>query len=200
MVKQAQQKKGFVITYGYLFLFLIIFAIMLAGAFGMGVYMGKERLIQAETKAIRQSEIQPPIMTKNIAESNPQEVPATNNPRQENINNEPQTTASNLPKTITTVPVPNQSQESIRPEYTVIPQYTVQVGVFGSRENAEKLAKILNSYEYDSWILSKTNNEKTLHFVFNGRFGTKEEAERAGKLMQERITYIKEYKVKEIER
>ena len=187
MVRKTQQKKGFILSFGYLFLFIIIFAIMLAVAFGLGVNIGKKRLIQEEMEAMRQSETKPPIMTKTIAESQTQpETPVVNQ-------SEPASTV---------VAVSNQQPEpeKPKPEYTITPQYTIQVGVFSSLENAAKLSGTLNSYEYDSWVLSKTNGGKTLHFVFNGRFGTKEEAERAGRLMKERITFIQEYKVKEIER
>jgi len=79
-------------------------------------------------------------------------------------------------------------------------KYTVQVGTFSSYENAVDMVKLLESYEYtNAWLNPESDTEKTLYRVFVGRFDTKDEAEQFGRSLQETLSYVTEYKVKEIQ-
>jgi cell division septation protein DedD len=197
---KQKQKSGFVVKTGYIVLLLIIFAIALAVTFEVGVYVGKERLINGEMEAMRQIETQTPIVTKTVAKdttttNSNSDISKISDNLGTPIQSDNRPSQSLPPKDL-----PNQSElETAKSSYTIIPQYTVQVGVFSSRQNAEKLVNMLKAYEYDSWVVSKADNEKSLYFVFNGKFETKEEAEKFGNNLKARLTYIKDFKVKKLE-
>jgi len=193
-----KQKRGFFVGIGYLVLFVIIFALALGLTFELGINIGKKRLIKEEMEAINQSSTPAPLITKaidNTSESvdKGSDVSQTKNdtPTSIPVDNQP---SKNLVENKTP-----QTSETTKSDYIITPRYTVQVGVFSSRQNAEKLANMLNAYEYDSWVMSKTDSQQTLHFVFNGRFEIKEDAEKFGKMLKERLTFINDYKIKKLE-
>ena len=78
------------------------------------------------------------------------------------------------------------------------PQYTVQVGTFRSRQNAEDLVKSLESYGYESWVRPEPYGEETLYSVLVGRLDTRDEAEVFGRALRERLLYVTGYMVRKI--
>jgi len=78
-------------------------------------------------------------------------------------------------------------------------KYTVQVGTYRSRQGAEEMMKLLESYEYKPRLKTEPETETTsLHSVLVGKFKTREEAEKYGRAMQNSLTYVNSYMVREI--
>jgi len=54
--------------------------------------------------------------------------------------------------------------------------YTIQVGVFAKKDNAERMKKRIEAYGYKSRISKRSVSGNTYHFVLSGRFTTLKEA------------------------
>ena len=78
--------------------------------------------------------------------------------------------------------------------------YTIQVGSFGLLQNAENLVAQLKSYEYKSWFKPEPSAEKMLYSVFVGGFKTRDEANQFGGSLRDRLSFIKSYMVREIQK
>ena len=169
MQMQNRQKRIFEVTGAQIWVSLIIVAFALTIVFEVGVSVGKKRVIKAEKEAARQNDIQ-----RRAATSTSTEV--------------------KLPRRLST----DQQVEQPAVEKKGV-QYTVQVGTFGSHENAENLVNLIRSYEYKSWLRPESGTGETLYCVFVGRFDTSDEAEQFGELMRERLSYVNEYRVRKIE-
>ena len=169
MQTQNQEKRFFEVTRGQIWAALIITALALTIVFEVGVWVGKKRVINAEREAARQNDIQMRADTRATIERD-------------------------LPYRATT----DQPTERLEVEKKEA-KYTVQVGTFSSYENATNMVKLLKSYEYRAWLNPKSGTEKTFYRVFTGKFDTEDEAERFGKSLQEKLSYVAEYKVREIQ-
>jgi len=78
-------------------------------------------------------------------------------------------------------------------------KYTVQVGTYRSRQGAEDMMELLESYEYAPWLKTEPETETTsLHSVLVGKFDTRDEAEKYGTAMQNSLSYVNSYMVREI--
>ena len=166
-----KQKRVFEVTRGQIWATLIIGAISLTIVFEVGVSIGKKRVINAELEEERQGDIRMPEPKQGAAEAN-------------------------LSPTRTPSKQPAKQLEAQEKKA----QYTIQVGTFSSRQNAENLVNLLKSYEYISRLgFVESDAGKTFHCVFVGEFDTKDEADRFGKAMQERLSYIDDYRVREIQ-
>ncbi len=79
-------------------------------------------------------------------------------------------------------------------------QYTVQVGSFGSQQNAAAQIGSLESRGYASWLEAGPfpDTDKTVHRVLTGRFDTRAAAELFGEALQAELSGIVGYKVREI--
>jgi len=166
---QNQEKRVYEVTRGQIWVALIITAIALTITFEVGVWVGKKRVINAEREAAQQNDMQMRADTRVPMEKDLPYGEPTGRPTE-------------------------------RPEVEKKePKYTVQVGIFSSYENAVDMVKLLESYEYIAWLNPESDAEKTLYRVFVGRFDTEVEAEQFGRSLRERLTYITEYKVREIE-
>ena len=77
--------------------------------------------------------------------------------------------------------------------------YTVQVGTFGARQNAENLVAKLKSYEYKSWMKEESSSEGTLYSVLVGGFSTRDEAKQFGDLLKNNLSFVSSYMVREIQ-
>jgi cell division septation protein DedD len=186
---QAQkQKRIFEVTVGQIGISLLIAAIALTAVFEAGVLVGKKRGIKAALEAEQQNDRQTRSPMKvstqaNLPGTEPADQPAKQPYPAEEVLTEPE-----LPRN----PLSDQPAEELIEKAA---QYTVQVGVFNSRENAEGLVNLLKSHEYESWLEPRSVADKTLYFVFAGRFEMREEADKLGRLMQDRLSYITDYKV-----
>lgn len=189
---------------------LLITAISFAVIFEIGVSQGKKRLIEAERKAAQQNHVQGrSIMPVSGGKSLPEEP----SERREGVETPTKRTESatkteesaEVKPTRRDTQVPTGGELPIEPpqdqpiERSQTVQYTVQVGTFGSRQNAEKLVALLKSYEYKSWLRVETAASGTLYSVFVGGFNTREKAKKFGGLLQNRLSFVTSYMVREIQ-
>ena len=58
-----------------------------------------------------------------------------------------------------------------------IPSFSIQVGAFSKRENAERLSENLRKKGYDVFVEKSYENDKLIYRVKVGRFDTKKGAE-----------------------
>ena len=65
-------------------------------------------------------------------------------------------------------------------------RYTVQVGVFADKDNAERMADRIGSYGFDMRITRRSISGNTFHVVLAGRFATRQEAETAKQKLEMR--------------
>lgn len=72
-------------------------------------------------------------------------------------------------------------------------QYTVQVGAFIYKENAEKLLRLVNSHGFDGWMRQAQHSGRQMHFVYVGKYRTLNEARQVGRDMQNKISDVKYY-------
>ncbi len=197
---QAQkQKRIFEVTVGQIVISLLIAAIALTAVFEAGVLVGKKRGIKAALEAEQQGDIQTrsPVKVSTEAElpgGEPTDQPAKQLEPGEAPQSDTQSYSAEpeLPRN----PLSEQPEEALTEKAA---EYTVQVGAFSSRQNAEGLVNLLKSYEYESWLKPASVQEKTLYFVFAGRFGASEEADKFGRLLRDRLSYITDYKVSEVQ-
>jgi len=188
---QAQkQKRIFEVTVGQIVIALLIAAIALTVVFEAGVLIGKRRGIKATLEAEQPYETQTRSPVKLSTEA---KLPGGEPPDQPVEQPEP-VEDQNPAEEVSTEP--KQPEEALTEK---IAQYTVQVGAFSSRQNAEGLVNLLKSYEYESWLKPGSVQEKTLYFVFAGRFGARDEADKFGSSLQNRLSHITEYKVSKMQ-
>lgn len=190
---QAQkQKRIFEVSVGQIGISLLIAAIALTAVFEAGVLVGKKRGIKAALEAEQQSDRQTHLPMKVSTEAKlpgkePTDQPAKRSYPAEEVLTEPELHRN---------PLSEQPAEELIEKAA---QYAVQVGVFNSQENAEGLVNLLKSHEYESWLELRPVADKTLYFVFAGRFDMPEEADKFGRLLQDELSYITDYKVSEVQ-
>ena len=86
----------------------------------------------------------------------------------------PESTTDDAPK-------PDRSNNS--GEYKVY--FTIQVGSFSVRENAERLTDTIKGYIENVWIEEFVTTESTYYRVRAGKFSTREDAEKSANLLSE---------------
>ena len=225
---RKRRKRVFEVTGAQILVTLIIAVFALTFAFELGVSIGKKRVIEAEREVAQQDNIQMRAATRASTEealshdslpdqpAKPLEVEKADlgSARQNNMREQ---TPLHSPEVLSEAPPqvreatkastggdsphalsPQQPTEQLEVEEKE-PQYTVQVGTFKSRQNAENLVERLESYEYESWLRPEPYAEETLYSVFVERFGAKDEAEQFGKSIRERLSYVTQYRVREIQ-
>lgn len=198
---QAQkQKRIFEVTVGQIGISLLIAAIALTAVFEAGVLVGKKRGVKAALEAEQQSGKQTHSPMKVSTEAN---LPGRESAEQLEPGEDRQSDTQSYPaEEVLTEPELPRNPLSEQPAEALTEkaaQYTVQVGAFSSLQNAESLVNLLKSYEYESWLRPRSVEDKTLYFVFVGRFGAREEADRFGRLLQNRSSHITAYKVSKMQ-
>jgi cell division septation protein DedD len=163
------KKRVYEVTRDKILLILFLGTLALTVVYEIGVFVGKKRAIKAQMEVENYDSIQARKPDKVLAEM---DIPHK-------------------------VPKP-QIKEPLKDEVEKM-EYTVQVGTFGSRKNAENLVKLLESYEYKSWMDIQTSPERTLYLVMVGSFKTKEEAEDFGNEIKTSLSYITDYRIRKIE-
>ena len=167
------QKRFYEVTRRQIWVALIIVSFVLAIVFELGIWIGERRVIDAEREAAWRNNV-------NI------EMRATNK--------SPPPAEEKLPDR-SPIDQPTEGSEVERKEI----QYTVQVGTFSSRQNAENLVTLLESYDYKSWLKPGSITEKTVYCVFVGTLNTKNEAEEFGRLLKKKLSQIADYRIKKIQ-
>ena len=197
---QAQkQKRIFEVTVGQIGISLLIAAIALTAVFEAGVLVGKKRGVKAALEAEQQSGKQTHSPMKVSTEAN---LPGRESAEQLEPGEDRQSDTQSYPaEEVLTEPEPRNplSEQPAEALTEKAAQYTVQVGAFSSLQNAESLVNLLKSYEYESWLRPRSVEDKTLYFVFVGRFGAREEADKFGRLLQNRSSHITAYKVSKMQ-
>lgn len=75
--------------------------------------------------------------------------------------------------------------------------YTVKLGTFSSRENAEKLMNSLRSLGYSPSATSESIGGQEVHHVYIGKFDDSAKAKEFGESLQGKSSYITDYMIKE---
>jgi Tfp pilus assembly PilM family ATPase/cell division septation protein DedD len=71
--------------------------------------------------------------------------------------------------------------------------YSIRIGVFSSKKNADKAIALMKSKNYNPWIKYKTSKRQTTRQVFIGRFRTEKEADQFGELMKKDLPWLSGY-------
>ncbi len=198
---QAQkQRRIFEVTVGQIGISLLVAAIALTAVFEAGILVGKKRAIKAILEAEQQGDTQKRSPMKVSTEAKlPGREPADQPSEQSEPGEDRQSNSQSYPaEEVLAEPELPSNPLSEQPAEALIEkaaQYTLQVGVFSSRQNAEGLVNLLKSHEYESWLEPRPVADKTLYFVFAGRFDMPEEADKFGRLLQDELSYIADYKV-----
>jgi len=199
-MKAQKQKRIFEVTVGQIGISLLIAAIALTAVFEAGVLVGKKRGVKAALEAEQQGDTQTQSPMKVLTEAN---LPGRESAEQLGPGEDRQSDTQSYPaEEVSTEPELSHNPLSEQPAEALTEnaaQYTVQVGAFGSLQNAESVVNLLKSYEYESWLRPRSVEDRTLYFVFVGRFGAREEADRFGRLLQNRSSHITAYKVSKIQ-
>jgi hypothetical protein len=94
-----------------------------------------------------------------------------------------------------TLPAPASATEPVRTTGTKLPtqpavssetHYSIQLGAFSTRENAERFVSRLKDEDIDGSISSRVLSDRTLYVVTAGNFDTREEAEAVAKDLKSR--------------
>jgi cell division protein FtsN len=85
-----------------------------------------------------------------------------------------------------TVLQPKKPSEGLSPN--AIKNYTVQVGAFVSRENAEKQKQFYHGEGFSANIETKYIDGRLLHLVWIADFETIDEAQNFGKMLHQRFS------------
>jgi len=176
-----KQRRVFEITKAQIWLTLLIAAIALTAVFEIGVHTGKKQVIEAELESEQQNN------AKVLADT--RKLPSIPNSDRRDVKNNARTPNSDNPQS----PLPERTTEEKET------QYTIKVGTFSSYQNAKKLVNKLKSAGYDSWLKSDPGTGKVAYHVFAGRFDTTDKAKQFGKSLQNKLPYITNYVVREIE-
>ena len=173
MNRTRKQRRVFSVTWRQIWFGIFVVAIGMTVAFEIGVSVGKKRIISAERESPLQENDQVSSVNKM---SNEMKLPG------------------GLSQTKSTEPSEALSEVD---EQKV--QYAVQVGTYRSLQGADKMVKMLQSYEYSPWLRTEPGKDNTpLHSVLVGRFDTRDEAERYGSAMVKSLSYVDSYMIREI--
>jgi len=184
-----RQKRVFEISIVQIWLAVLIIALALTIVFKIGASVGRKRAIEMKPRFVRQSEMRSYIpgplsnTTKLLSNSFSERMPGS--PLKAMENEVQHVSSSNESETL---------GMKVRS-----PQYTIQVGVFSSSENAEGLVDLLKSHCYTSWLSFNPDAEGSVYRVFIGKFGTSDEADQFGKSLHEKEQYLTDYKVAKIQ-
>lgn len=77
--------------------------------------------------------------------------------------------------------------ENLQQTQSSHPQFTVQIGAYGKRDNAIKQANKITALGYPVEVRERKQGKENLHLVWVGSFTTKEEAIRYGDQLKKRI-------------
>ncbi len=187
-----------------MFLALIVMAAALTAAYEIGISVGKKRVIEAERAVTQRSDIPlrstAPVPGADNSSSESSLDQATESQKTAQRNDAQVRAASQIPIGGDLPIMPSEDQPKEQPKSNGrVAQYTVQVGTFGSRQNAENLVAKLKSYEYKSWLRSESSAERTLYSVLVGGFNTRDEAKQFGDLLQDTLSFVSSYMVREIQ-
>ncbi|MFC1716674.1 SPOR domain-containing protein [Candidatus Poribacteria bacterium] len=199
-----QKQKNKPLKIGRIFLALIAAALVLTVVFEIGVWVGKKRIIEAEQAVAQRNDL--PFRSTAPA-SDEEDSPADSSPEQAEEERKPARQTETSVRATLKIPtggefpaIPSQNQSTEQPQAGgEAAQYTVQVGTFGSQQNAEKLVALLKSYEYRSWLRPEPSAENMLYSVFVGGFNTRDEAKQFGSFLQARLSFVTSYMVREIQ-
>ena len=214
-MRKQRKRTTLEVTRGEIILALIMAVVALTAAYEIGVSSGKKKVIKAEKEATQRNDIPLRSTIPALDEEEPSAIPILD--EEEPSAGSPSDQAAEAPKPAqqneTSVRAPSQIPTG--GEFSAIPpqdqpaaqpqadgkaaQYTVQVGTFGSHQNAEDLVALLKSYEYKSWLKPEPSGEKMLYSVFVGGFITKDEAKQFGDLLQARLSFVKSYMIREMQ-
>jgi len=101
------------------------------------------------------------------------------------------------PNTVIQLKSPQES--SIESENTgMVSEYTVKLGTFASRDNADELIKSLKASGYSPQIRSEMVGDKKVYHIYIGKFGTSGEAKDFGRSLKENETSVTDYMIKEM--
>jgi membrane peptidoglycan carboxypeptidase len=159
---------------------------------------------------IEHKPVQPPrsSTTKNVAPVATIQTPATTTTRTvpatpvQRTGKGTQTPVNIRPPT--TVTTPKSTQESVNNKDTesentgAVSEYTVKVGTFATKSNADELMKSLKASGRNPQIRTEMVDDKKVYHIYIGKFKTSGEAKDFGRSLKENETSVTDYMIKEV--
>jgi len=194
-----KEQRYFEVTRKQIFLAVVIASIALTIVFNIGLYVGKKRVINAEIKS--EQEFAKKILSD--MESSSHKINSVRssivlqNPMGITKNEQPDVPKQTSQKAQAKESKPPKQQEkadiSNEKKSTDQFDYTVKIGAFSQKENAEKMINLLKSDGYEPWIESENN----MYHVMLGRFSNAQIAGSFGDKLQSK-PYMNGYMIKQI--
>jgi len=122
-------------------------------------------------------------------------IPKTGQSTQAPVSIKPPTTATTPVKSLKES-VDNKSSESV--ETDTPSEYTVKLGTFNSKDNADSLLKSLKASGYSPQMRSEIVGDKKVYHIFIGKFSTSGKAKEFGSSLKEKETSVTDYMIKEV--
>lgn len=217
---RVKKRRGvYEVTIGQLIVSMLIATFALTAVFFIGVYIGKNRVINAERKAQELNEAKlisrlkenigngASKVTANLKEQSEDAIKSAMKkldivPDEQNTNQAKQKTDegtyTNQAVKPDKKPLPtiDQSPTIKKPEVIKKTRYTVKVGTFSSYENAKKLFDSLKSSGYEPQLIKESDQGKTLCHVIIGNFDSKDKAKQYGDTLREKLPFVNDYVIR----
>jgi len=219
-LKVKKRRGVYEVTLWQIIAAMLIATFTLTIVFFIGVYVGKNRVINAERESQELNEtillsklkdnienIDSSKVTANLKEKSQDAVNSVvkrlNAPTgKQNANQAKQENDGSINTTQTAKtneePLSSVAQSSTidKPEVPKGLKYTVKVGTFSSIENAKKLFDSLKSSGYEPQLIKESNQGKTLCHVTIGDFDSIDKAKQYGDELREKLPYINDFVIR----
>jgi cell division septation protein DedD len=206
------------VSIGQIIVSMFIVTVAITVVFFIGVYIGQNRVINAERKAQELDEAKLNSRLKeNIGNgtskdtASPKEQPedAIKSAKKKLDITDEQNTNQAKQKTDESVstnqaakpdkkplPTVDQSPTIKKPEVIKNTTYTVKVGTFSSYENAKKLFDSLKSSGYEPQLIKESADGKTICHVIIGNFDSEDKAKQYGDTLREKLPFVNDYVIR----
>jgi cell division septation protein DedD len=198
---------------------MFIVTVAITVVFFIGVYIGQNRVINAERKAQELNDAKLISRLKENIGNGTSKVTASLKEQSEDaiksakkkldIITDEQNTNQAKQKTDESIstnqavkpdkkplPTVDQSPTIKKPEVIKKTTYTVKVGTFSSYENAKKLFDSLKSSGYDPQLIKESDQGKTLCHVIIGNFDSEDKAKQYGNTLREKLPFVNDYLIR----
>jgi cell division septation protein DedD len=218
-LKAKKHRGDYEVTIRQLIVSMLIVTFALTAVFFIGVYIGQNRVINAERKAQELNEAKlisrlkenigngTSKVTANLKEKSEDVIKSAKKKLdiitdKQNIDQAKQktdeSTSTNQAVKPDKKPLPavDQSPTIKKPEAINKIRYTVKVGTFSSYENAKKLFDSLKSSGYDPKLIKESDQGKTLCHVIIGNFDSEDKAKQYGDTLREKLPFVNDYLIR----
>lgn len=201
IISMKRESRYYEVSRKQIFLSVLIASLALTAVFNIGIYVGKRRVINAELKEEQQkldnilSEIESidfPISPNfNVEGQSEKKTKGGNLSESKKINSEiHEETHIREKNKVTKAEIVSKDKSVTKKK-----KYTVKIGTFTQRKNAEKLLNLIKSFGYESWIINDSDSQ-AFHVIV-GKFNDIDLALSFGKELKTKHQFINGYIIKE---